>query len=200
MLSLDLVQRHGLDMESTHDTVRAANGDQMSVAGRVVLKLTVNGRTAYVDCLVSACMRNCMLVSWHDLQNLGIIGSTFPLAASEEVNAAAEASSKIEEMTQDLRKQFHDVLSDSLAPDQRVVGQPIHIKLTEDAVPYHANTSRAIPFHYRKEADATIKRLLHCGRISRVEEATTWCARAHFVPKEGGKAGLWLVTDYREIN
>ncbi|TRY73627.1 hypothetical protein TCAL_03326 [Tigriopus californicus] len=148
MLSLDLVQRHGLDMESTHDTVRAANGDQMSVAGRVVLELTVNGRTAYVDCLVSACMRNCMLVSWHDLQNLGIIGSTFPLAASEEVNAAAEASSKIEEMIQDLRKQFHDVLLDSLAPDQRVVGEPIHIKLTEDVVPYHANTSRPIPFHY----------------------------------------------------
>ncbi|TRY74840.1 hypothetical protein TCAL_05485, partial [Tigriopus californicus] len=198
MLSLDLVQRHGLDMESTHDTVRAANGDQMSVAGRVVLELTVNGRTAYVDCLVSACMCNCMLVSWHDLQNLGIISSTFPSAASEEVNAAAEASSKIKEMTQDLRKQFHDVLSDSLAPDQRVVGEPIHIKLAEDAVPYHANTSRPIPFHYRKEADATIKRLLHSGRISRVEEATTWCARAHFVPNEGGKAGLRLWLDIHD--
>eukprot|EP00094_Tigriopus_californicus_P013992 TCALIF_13548-PA protein Name:"Protein of unknown function" AED:0.16 eAED:0.24 QI:0/0/0/0.5/1/1/2/0/300 len=32
MLSLDLVQRHGLDMESTHDTVRAANGDQMKMS------------------------------------------------------------------------------------------------------------------------------------------------------------------------
>ncbi|TRY74838.1 hypothetical protein TCAL_05487, partial [Tigriopus californicus] len=96
-------------------------------------------------------------------------------------------------MTHDLRRQFHDVLSDSLAPDQPVVGDPIHIRLTEDAVPYHANTSRPIPLHYRAEADATIKRLLDSGRISCVEEATTWCARAHFVPK-GGKAALslWL--------
>ncbi|XP_059097742.1 uncharacterized protein LOC131892033 [Tigriopus californicus] len=200
MLSLDVAQRHGLRLDATSDTVRAANGDQMSVAGRIVLELTVNSRTAYVDCLVSSCMRNSMLISWHDLQNLGVIGSAFPLAASGEINTAVEGSSAIEEMTQDLRRQFHDVLSDSLAPDQRVVGDPIQIRLTEDAVPYHANTSCPILLHYCAEADATIKRLLDSGRISRVEEATTWCARAHFVPKEGGKAGLCLVTDYRVIN
>ncbi|TRY73443.1 hypothetical protein TCAL_11338, partial [Tigriopus californicus] len=183
MLSLDVAQRHGLQLDATSDKVKAANGDQMSVAGRVVLELTV-------DCLVSSCMHNCMLISWHDLQNLGVIGPAFPLAASGEINTAVEDSSAIEEMKQDLRRQFHDVLSDSLAPDQRVVGDPIQIRLTEDAVPYHANTSRPIPLHYRAEADATIKRLLDSGRISCVEEATTWCARAHFVPKEGGKAGL----------
>ncbi|TRY76528.1 hypothetical protein TCAL_17027 [Tigriopus californicus] len=97
MLSLDLVQRYSLDLESTHDTVRAANGDQMFVAGRVVLKLDVNAKTTTADCLISACMCNCIL--GQDLQNLGVIGSTFPLAASEEINAAAEASSEVKEMT-----------------------------------------------------------------------------------------------------
>eukprot|EP00094_Tigriopus_californicus_P014203 TCALIF_13758-PA protein Name:"Protein of unknown function" AED:0.11 eAED:0.18 QI:0/0/0/1/1/1/2/0/178 len=166
---MDVAQRHGLRLDATSDTVRAANGDQMSVAGQVVLELTVKSRTAYVDCLVSSCMRNCMLISWHDLQNLGVIGSAFPLAASGEITTAIEDSSAIDEMTQDLRRQFHDVLSDSLALDQPVVGDPIQIRLTEDAVPYHANTSRPIPLHYRAEADATIKRLLDSGRISHKE-------------------------------
>ncbi|TRY80767.1 hypothetical protein TCAL_17446 [Tigriopus californicus] len=194
MLSLDLVQRHSLDLESAHDTVTAANGDQMSVAGRVVLKLPVNGRTAYADCLLSACMRNCMLVSWHNLQNLGVIGSTFPLVASKEINATAEASSEVKGRTQDLRRQFMTSFRIHWPLIGPIVGKPIHIKLAENAVPYHANTSCPIPLHYQEEADATIKRLLHSGRIFRVKEATTWCARAHFFPKEGGSWGQKLLT------
>ena len=69
------------------------------------------------------------------------------------------------------------------------------IVLQENATP----TARLVPKHYEPESKKTVTELIDKGVITPVNEATTWCSLAFFVPKADGKRIL-LVTDFTAQN
>ncbi len=97
-----------------------------------------------------------------------------------------------------LKQEFDDVLSDTLQPGKMLKGPPMKIHLDPNIPfkPKRVLTARQIPLYWRDEAEKIVKKLLDLGILKRVTEPTSCCSPGHFVPKDGGKAGLRLVTDY----
>ena len=73
------------------------------------------------------------------------------------------------------------------------------ISLQEDAVPTCVTTARRVPKHYEPESKKTIAELIDRKVITPVDELTTWCSPAFFVPKADGKR-VRLVTDFTALN
>ena len=60
------------------ENISAANGSTMDCAGSTRFKIKHEDKTIEVDALVSSDVSDEMLISWHDLQRLGVIHSSFP--------------------------------------------------------------------------------------------------------------------------
>ena len=73
------------------------------------------------------------------------------------------------------------------------------ISLENVAIPICVNTARRVPKHYEPESKKTIEELIERQVIAPVEEPTTWCSPAFFVPKADGKR-VHLVTDFTALN
>ena len=76
---------------------------------------------------------------------------------------------------------------------------PMSISLKNDAVPICVITDRWVPKHYEPESKKTIAELIERKVIAPVDEPTTWCSPAFFVPKADGKH-VRLVTDFTALN
>jgi len=96
---------------------------------------------------------------------------------------------------------FNDVFGDT-AHLKPMAGSEMHIHLQDERniKPRKILTARQIPLHWQDEAEEVIKAALSNGIITPVTDPTDWISPAFFVPKEGGKGGLRLVTDYTELN
>ena len=75
---------------------------------------------------------------------------------------------------------------------------PMSISLENDAVPIGVTTARRVPKHYEPESKKTIAELIERKGIAPVNEPTTWCSPAFFVPKADGKP-VCLVTDFTAL-
>ena len=93
---------------------------------------------------------------------------------------------------------FDNTLSDDLNPEPMRCN-PMSISLQEDAVPTCVTTARQVPKHYKPESKRTVAELIDRGVITPVDEPTTWCSLAFFVPKADGKR-VRLVTDFTALN
>ena len=49
---------------------------------------------------------------------------------------------------QDGLNDFADVFADKLTPDRRLEGEPMHIKVQPDVVPYQVSVARPNPYHW----------------------------------------------------
>ena len=67
------------------------------------------------------------------------------------------------------------------------------------AIPICVTTARRVPKHYKPESKKTITELIERKVITPVDEPTTWCSPAFFVPKADGKR-VCLVTDFTRLN
>ena len=95
-------------------------------------------------------------------------------------------------------QKFDQTLSDDLNPEPMRC-TPMSIALQDNAAPTCVTTARRVPKHFEPESKKTVAELLDRGVITPVDEATTWCSPAFFVPKADGRR-VRLVTDFTGLN
>ena len=166
-----------------------ASGEKMKVLGEAKIALTNDKYSIDTTALVSEDVNYPVLVSWHDLQRLGVIPQSFPACATTE---------RAKNLKDILCNEFPNVFRDELLPNGMNVGK-MKVHLKENYVPYRVCTPRQVPLRYQGEATSTVNSLLESGVIVRETEPTEWCSPAFFVPKADGKR-LRLVTDFTKIN
>ena len=212
-VSSRVLRRHGLSRRvHTEDGLRMVgiNGAETKVVGFIDLAcVTEFGDAADIQCLVIDDLSDDLVVSWHDLQNLGMISSRFPVtgpssrgdvpAGQVSVCRKGDATSA-EEARDMLLKEYSDVFSDSLEgrPPMKGPDMRIHMKPLNGEKPLHVCVSRKIPLHCEEAANALVEDLLKSGVIERVDHPTEWCSPGHFVAKSEGR--VRLVTDFSRLN
>ena len=97
-----------------------------------------------------------------------------------------------------LMQKFDKTLSDDLNPEPMRY-TPMSIALQDNATPTCVTTARRVLKHFEPESKKTVTELLDRGVITPVNEATTWCSPAFFVPKADGRR-VRLVTDFTGLN
>ena len=193
VISVSLVEKYKLPMVRTAERMWAANGQQMKCHGEVTLAATCCGGSDDVEAVVTSELDNDILMSWHDLIRLGVLPEDFPAP----VRARKVSSDSLDWIKED----YKDVLSNELNK-KSMSGPPMHIHMRKDlgVVPCKVTTARTIPLHWQEEAWKIVRELMKNGIIERVEHPTDWISPGFFVPKEGGKGGLRLVTDFSKLN
>ena len=78
----------------------------------------------------------------------------------------------------------------------------IHLRDDVPISPSYATTIKLLPTHHEANARKLISKLVNDGIIEEVpvDELCPWISPAFFVEKEGGKAGLCLITDFTQLN
>ena len=159
----------------------------MKVLGEAKINLRNDKYAIDTVAIVSEDVSYNVLVSWHDLQRLGVISSHFPACA---VTSQANADK--------ICREFPEVFRDDLPDKPMNVGR-MRVHLKENSKPYSVSTPRQIPLRFQNEAEKTLESLIQSGVIDRVDKPTEWCSPAFFVQKPDGKR-LRLVTDFTRLN
>ena len=183
--------------------MKAANGVVMNTPGTVELyMLRDDEKVVKVYFTVCSDLSAEILVSWHDLINLGVIDANFPAtlpARSRRTKTDAWTALKVGKL---VREKFANVLSNTLKKEP-MKGDPmkIHLMKTKDGeniVPRQVYTARQIPLHQREEADKVTNELIKAGIIVPISKPTPWVSPAFYVPKPDGR--MRMVTDFTYIN
>ena len=111
----------------------------MSVLGQAQLYMQHRDKTTITFVTVAAGVSHSALISWHDLKYLGVIFSSFPHAQCSAVTA-----SQLQEST---FQAFPTVYKDSIT-DKPMAGNPVHVHLKDNAVPYRVSGARKIPLRF----------------------------------------------------
>jgi hypothetical protein len=182
------------------------------------------GRVKQVEALVSSSLHHELVIGLFDLQSLGVIHPDFPniLPGYEEDDCVKGMSTEeddegigLEEITEDednVEQYLGDidprvkqtilshksVFCKQLSPSRPTIGEPVHIELTEDAVPRANLRARPAPIHFQKEANDLVDNLVKAGVLKATNDYTEWCSPSHFVEKKSG--ALRLVTDFTYPN
>ena len=210
VISADIVARRSLF--TRHSSVKlysAKEGDRMESSRATTFSAAVvcddgrRGPRTHIDALVSSDLSNEILISWHDLKELGVIPQDFP-----NVSSAILRSLSTEQMLATLHSDYADVLSDYLQPSMRMKGEPCSIKFKKGLTytPFKVLNARPIPLHMRSKADKLLEELIEKEVIDRVptDVTTDNLFRGSFVlkpgPGEPEERDVRLVTDYMPIN
>jgi len=185
-----VLRRAGIDYDPRgKEPITTANGTPLRCKGNVRLQVKVHGVEIFVDALVSSNLHAQCLVSWSDLQALGIIPADFPGG-----QAKAAANSAGTETVESIIEEFPDVFDETVISPMS--GEPMHVHLRRDDAGYRptrVSTARRVPLHFMEEAEKTLKWFLDSGVIIEVppNESTEWCSPGFFVPKpkRQGQAG-----------
>ena len=177
-----------------------ASDRRMTVTGstRIHLYSPVHDRRVEVHALVIPHLRDKVLISWHDLVDLGALPPSFPRANAAEVRKVESQSA---DSLEAIKEDFADVLGDSLDDSSGAIkGPPMKIELNPkaDVKPLRVTTARPTPVHLVKPAEELMAELLAAGTVVPQKEPTEWVAPAHFVEKPGNRARL--ISDFRRLN
>ena len=192
IFAYDVIRKHGVGIDPNEDEDRLFNASDkpMNVAGTVQIKTTFQGKTKVVHGLVSKDLKDEVLVSWKDCEDLGSMFITRSIRMNQ--------MKKLEE----LKDKYQDILSDSLSKTP-MKGAPmkIHLKKNVKMYPRKITTAANIPIHHQAEADRVVNQLIDSGVCERApeNEPSQWLHRAFFVEKPDGKS-LRLVSDMSAIN
>ena len=129
-MSFDLAKKFKIPLkQDKKEVLRAANNQVMDYSGRALLKAKVSGgRSHYIDVIVSKDLTNEVLLSWHDLVNLGVIPDFFPHIRSlqaEEANTPIMTDDSLAKILDD----FADTVSDELSEHRHMKGPAMKIHL-----------------------------------------------------------------------
>ena len=180
-----------------------ATATPISIVGTVRLRAkTTRGysNTADIFFLVASNVQEAVIVAWHDLADLGVVGRDFPVAVYDtSLQRAACRVVKAKVSLDSILAEFSDVISDQLKTEP-MRGPPMKIVLKAGAIPRRVNIARQVPLRYREEFQKVIEDLIAKGIIARVgdSEPTEWCSHGFAVPKAPPK--VRLVTDYQALN
>jgi hypothetical protein len=119
IFSFDLVRKQGLKpRRDTTIRLQAANGEYMRCQGTIQQYAHLNGQEALSDGIVSSDLEGEVLLSWHDMQNLGIIPRHFPSneARAKRVNSqpAGAGGGSVPASLEEMKTKFADVLGTTL--------------------------------------------------------------------------------------
>ena len=158
--------------------------------GQTQLYLQHRDKTTVTFAIVARGVSHQALISWHDLKYLGVISPNFPDAQC----SATSAVQLRDKILSSFPTVFRDVITET-----PMVGEPVHIHLRENAVPFRISVARPIPLRFQEAAEKSIKLLLDAKIIARCDTPTEWCSPGFFVLKGDGKS-VRLVTDYTKLN
>lgn len=197
LLNSRIAQKMGLVAQDTNLRLIAANGTSLETLGTAFIQVSTKTSSLLINAVITPDINDDLIIGWSDLINLKCLPQTFP-----HPTPAIHKVSIDNELTQ-LNKDFADVLSDTLTV-KPMKGPAMHINLKRNVPvkPHKTLTARQIPLHWQAEAEKVVQAGLKAGIFAKLapNETTDWLSPAFFVPKEGGKAGLRLVTDYTRLN
>ena len=101
-----------------------------------------------------------------------------------------------------LKAEFPRVF-DVRATLRKMVGEPMRIELTDDAVPHALSTARNIPFCWRDDVRQQLDELITKDIIEPVHHPTIWCHPVVPVAKrasDGSVSGCRLTVDFTKLN
>ena len=203
-MSESLLREQGIAFErpGIPFNVDTATAEPIKIVGSVTLSAeTVIGNRNRKDIFfaVASNVDEAILISWHDLKALGVIGQDFPAAVTDtsmthrcrKVGAALDL--------EQLLDKYKDVVSDTLK-ETPMKGPPMKIVLKPNAVPKNVSIARQVPRAYREEFFKVIQQLIEKKIITKLgdSEPTEWCSHGFAVPKTPPK--VRLVTDYKYLN
>ena len=204
VIAYSLTQANGMTIRSSsNEKLLTADDKAMNVKG--VTRFKINETS--IRAIVSTSIKEDILLGWRDMQRLNIISSDFPTPQGRSYQTCAVSHQEDQEelirRRDIIMEEFKDVFSDDL-PTEPMKGPVMTIEFQENTKvkPKRVTTAREIPTHLQKDADIFINKLIKDKVIEPVpiEEDTEWISPAFFVPKEGGKAGVRLVTDFSHLN
>ena len=202
IISFDFIQANQIKVNpDINEKLYCANNQAMNCEGNIQVTIRHKDKEAQVDAIVSSSMDQEVLISWQDLQKLGIISDDFP-----NVVHATSARALGQNSLDQIKAEFKDVLSDTLKSTP-MAGPQMKIFLKDgQIIPRHVITAKQIPLHWQDKAKETIDQLLKDGIIEKVDTPTTWISPAFFVAKkdpadtQGSVKALRLVTNYQQLN
>ncbi len=173
--------------------------NRMNVEGTAQLLASCQGgASVVVDAIISKDLDNEILLSWFDMQALGVLPVDFPnkVAAFKDKHVIPVDS------LEEIKVEFADVLQDMLGKCMK--GPPMHMHLRKDKPmpPRKIYTARRIPLHNMEKAKKTLDKDLRTGVLVPVDvgEVTDVISLGHFVDKGEGSDELRLVSDFIYIN
>ena len=117
-----------------------------------MLQVTCDNFKCFVHAIISKDIVNEILLSWHDMINLGLLPRLWPKPGT------VKAVLQVDTLEQ-IHKDFSDVISDVL-PETPMKGPPMKILLKEKVLPVKITKSRPIPLHWQDEAREVVDTLL----------------------------------------
>ena len=183
--------------------MNTATATPISIVRNVRLKTkTTKGFCNETDVffLVASNVQEAVLIAWHDLIELGVIGADFPVANRPTAdNMATCRTMRARASLHSIMEEYSDVVSDKLKSEP-MRGPPMKIVLKEGAIPRRVNIARQVPLRFREEFQKVISDLEDKKIIEKLgdSEPTEWCSHGFAVPKTPPKVRLF--TDYQPLN
>ena len=148
------------------------------------------------------------LISFLDLQRLGVVQKDFPLfkmKLQEDKKEDQDEKKKKKEATppltslEDVLAKYSDVFDDSdkLEPMDFPPAK-LELDKSEKIIPFHVATARQYPAHLKEAALKELARLERLGIIERVTKPTSWCSPSFFLPKKNNE--VRLITDLSKLS
>ena len=191
----DLLDKHGIKFEPNHDSEELynASSNPMTVNGTVQLTATFNGKSKLINGLVSEDLKDEVLLSWFDAEDLGSLSIT-------RFASLGNPSKRIDK----LKKKYESILKNSLS-EKPMEGPPMKVHFKKEALkkgirPKKVFTASQTPLHLKPAADKVLAEAIQSKLIEEVpvNEPSEWCSRGFFVPKPNG--GARLVVDLSYLN
>ena len=192
----ELLDAQGIQFEPNFDSEELfnASNNPMTVNGTAQLTITFNGKSKLVDGLVSEDLKDQVLLSWYDSEDLGALSIT----------RFASLGKPNEKRLKNIKKKFEKILRDTLS-DKPMSGPPMKLHFKKEALqkgikPKKIFTANQTPIHLKKPAEKTLKDAIKSGLLEEVpvNEPSEWCSRGFFVAKPDG--GARLVVDLSYLN
>ena len=191
----DLLDQQGIIFEPNLDAEELynASNNPMTVNGTVLLTATFNGKTKLINGLVSEDLKDQILLSWFDAEDLGSLAIT-------RFASLGNPTKRIDK----LKKKYESILKDSLS-DKPMHGPPMKVHFKKEALktgvrPKKVYTASQTPLHLKPAAAKVLAEAIKNKLIEEVpvNEPSEWCSRGFFVPKPDG--GARLVVDLSYLN
>ena len=191
----NIIDKHNIKISPRPDNLDlyTAAGEPMTVNGQVQLTATFKDKSKLIEGLVSDDLKNEILMSWYDCEDLGSVLITRSVTLEYP-------SAQIEK----LKKKYEPILKDKLS-DLPMEGPPMKVHFKKEALekgirPKKIFTAPQTPFHLKPAADKVLAEAIESKLIEEVpiNEPSEWCSRGFFVTKPNG--GARLVVDLSYLN